>query len=70
MPSDALTVAVTTGLGVSVLAGILSGICYIITHGLPNTRLVKCAFNLCSLSTYMIINIKIYRYNETFFSFV
>ncbi|KAK9744165.1 hypothetical protein QE152_g7975 [Popillia japonica] len=41
MPSDALTVAVTTGLGVSVLAGILSGICYIITHGLPNTRTRK-----------------------------
>lgn len=40
MPSDALTVAVTTGLGVSVLAGILSGICYILTHGLPHTRLV------------------------------
>lgn len=40
MPSDALTVAVTTGLGVSVLAGILSGICYILTHGIPNTRLV------------------------------
>ncbi|GJQ67595.1 hypothetical protein Trydic_g8400 [Trypoxylus dichotomus] len=41
MPSDALTVAVTTGLGVSVLAGILSGICYILTYGLPQTRARK-----------------------------
>ncbi|XP_074031207.1 uncharacterized protein isoform X5 [Leptinotarsa decemlineata] len=33
MPSDIISFAVSTGLGVSVLAGILSGVCYVLAHG-------------------------------------
>lgn len=32
MPSDIVSLAVSAGLGVSVLAGILSGVCYILTQ--------------------------------------
>lgn len=32
MPSDIVSIAVSAGLGVSVLAGILSGVCYILTQ--------------------------------------
>lgn len=32
MPSDMVSIAVSAGLGVSVLAGILSGVCYILTQ--------------------------------------
>ncbi|KAJ8913546.1 hypothetical protein NQ315_017097 [Exocentrus adspersus] len=34
MPSDVVTFAVSTGLGVSVLAGIISGVCYVLAHGI------------------------------------
>nr|CAH7748699.1 unnamed protein product [Callosobruchus chinensis] len=33
MPSDIVSIVVSTGVGVSVLAGILSGVCYILAHG-------------------------------------
>lgn len=32
MPSDIVSIAVSAGFGVSVLAGILSGVCYILTQ--------------------------------------
>ncbi|XP_018574031.1 uncharacterized protein LOC108913044 isoform X2 [Anoplophora glabripennis] len=34
MPSDVVSFAVSTGLGVSVLAGIISGVCYVLAHGI------------------------------------
>ncbi|XP_066151682.1 uncharacterized protein [Euwallacea fornicatus] len=37
MPSEGMTL-VTTGIGVSVLAGILSGVCYVLAHGLGIRR--------------------------------
>ncbi|XP_066246028.1 uncharacterized protein [Euwallacea similis] len=37
MPSEGLTL-VTTGIGVSVLAGILSGVCYVLAHGFGARR--------------------------------
>lgn len=42
MPNDAVSL-VTTGIGVSVLAGILSGVCYVISYGFgPSKRYVFC----------------------------
>ncbi|XP_025831442.1 uncharacterized protein LOC108740591 isoform X3 [Agrilus planipennis] len=41
MPSDALAVAITSGLGVSLIAGIVSGICYIFTQGFSRRRKIK-----------------------------
>ncbi|XP_017776994.1 PREDICTED: uncharacterized protein LOC108562986 isoform X2 [Nicrophorus vespilloides] len=38
MPTDSITMAVTAGLGFSVLAGIVSGVCYILTYGIPKKR--------------------------------
>lgn len=32
MPSDIVSVVVSTGVGVSVLAGLLSGVCYILAQ--------------------------------------
>lgn len=38
MPSDIVSIAVSTGLGVSVLAGILSGVCYLWTQKVQKSR--------------------------------
>lgn len=38
MPSDLVSIAVSTGLGVSVLAGILSGVCFILTQRVHKPR--------------------------------
>ncbi|XP_060516758.1 uncharacterized protein LOC132696137 isoform X2 [Cylas formicarius] len=40
MPSDVVSL-VTTGLGVGVLAGILSGVCYVLVHGYKKKRIRK-----------------------------
>ncbi|XP_044267541.1 uncharacterized protein LOC123013208 isoform X2 [Tribolium madens] len=38
MPSDVITIVVTTGIGVSVVAGVLSGVCYILIQGGKSKR--------------------------------
>lgn len=46
MPNDAVSL-VTTGIGVSVLAGILSGVCYVISYGFgPGKRYVFVLFSI------------------------
>ncbi|XP_031344890.1 uncharacterized protein LOC116171966 isoform X3 [Photinus pyralis] len=38
MPSESLTVAVTSGFGIGIIAGIVSGVCYILVHGVSVNR--------------------------------
>ncbi|XP_063913596.1 uncharacterized protein LOC135130174 isoform X2 [Zophobas morio] len=38
MPSDVVTIAVSTGIGVSVIAGVLSGVCYVLVQGFARKR--------------------------------
>ncbi|XP_008194259.2 uncharacterized protein LOC658798 isoform X2 [Tribolium castaneum] len=38
MPSDVVTIVVTAGIGVSVVAGVLSGVCYILIQGSKSQR--------------------------------
>lgn len=38
MPSDIVSIAVSAGLGVSVLAGLLSGVCYILTQKIQKPK--------------------------------
>lgn len=38
MPTDMVSFAVSTGLGVSVVAGILSGVCYVLAYGIQTPK--------------------------------
>ncbi|KAK5646149.1 hypothetical protein RI129_004613 [Pyrocoelia pectoralis] len=38
MPPESLTVAVTSGFGIGIIAGIVSGVCYILVHGFSGNR--------------------------------
>lgn len=55
MPSDAVTVAVTAGLGMSVVVGVVSGLCYILVQGYSRKRWersVKLKYGLVLFSSY------------------